>query len=107
MNAQPTAAPGRSPRSPKSPQDRHGHENIHVRGYTEKGSTTTPFDMLVRNDLDRFHLVIDVIDRVPGLASRAAVLRQEMVDLRAEHARYVTAHGLDLPEVTDWVWTGS
>jgi xylulose-5-phosphate/fructose-6-phosphate phosphoketolase len=85
---------------------RTGHDNIHVRGYKEEGSTTTPFDMLVRNDLDRFHLVIDVIDRVPGLARRAATVRQSMVDKLAEHHDYVRQTGEDLPDVTDWVWTG-
>ena len=85
---------------------RTGHDNIHVRGYKEEGSTTTPFDMLVRNDLDRFHLVIDVIDRVPGLARRAATVRQAMVDKLAEHHDYVRQTGEDLPEVTDWAWTG-
>src|SRR5258705_9279044 len=68
---------------------RNGHRNIHVRGYREEGTTTTPFDMLVMNDMDRFRLVMDVIDRVPGLARRAATVRQRMVDLRAEHWAYV------------------
>ncbi|HEY2792953.1 MAG TPA: phosphoketolase, partial [Micromonosporaceae bacterium] len=85
---------------------RTGHDNIHVRGYLEEGSTTTPFDMLVRNELDRFHLVIDVIDRVPGLARRAATLRQDMVDKLAEHHDYVRRTGEDLPEVTGWTWPG-
>jgi xylulose-5-phosphate/fructose-6-phosphate phosphoketolase len=84
---------------------RAGHHNFHVRGYQEEGTTTTPFDMLVRNDMDRFHLVIDVIDRVPGLARRAAVLRQTMVDKLADHHAYVRESGQDLPEVRDWVWT--
>src|SRR3546814_15902395 len=66
---------------------RTGHEHMHVRGYKEEGTTTTPFDMLVMNDMDRFHLVMDVIDRVPGLGSRAAVLRQDMVDMRTLHHR--------------------
>ncbi len=86
---------------------RHNHEHLHVRGYKEKGTTTTPFDMVVLNDLDRYHLVMDVIDRVPGLASRAAVLRQSLVDKRAEHHRYVREHGEDLPEVSGWVWPGA
>jgi len=85
---------------------RTNHHNIHVRGYKEEGTTTTPFDMLVLNDMDRFHLVIDVIDRVPGLARRAAVLRQRMVDKRAEHHDYVRCHGEDLPEVRNWSWPG-
>ena len=85
---------------------RTGHDNFHVRGYNEEGSTTTPFDMLVRNNMDRFHLVIDVIDRVPGLARKAAVLRQRMVDKLADHHAYVRESGEDLPEVRDWVWPG-
>ncbi|GAA0709254.1 phosphoketolase family protein [Dactylosporangium roseum] len=83
---------------------RVNHPNIHVRGYKEEGTTSTPFDMVVMNDLDRFHLVMDVIDRVPGLARRAAVVRQTMVDKRAEHHRYVRETGVDLPEITDWLW---
>jgi xylulose-5-phosphate/fructose-6-phosphate phosphoketolase len=84
---------------------RADHDNIHVRGYREEGTTTTPFDMLVLNNMDRFHLVIDVIDRVPGLARRAAVLRQRMVDKRAEHREYVRETGEDLPEIRDWTWS--
>jgi len=83
---------------------RAGHPNLHVRGFKEEGTTTTPFDMLVLNDMDRFHLVMDVIDRTPGLARRAAVLRQQMVDKRAEHRTYVRRTGEDLPEVRDWTW---
>ncbi len=83
---------------------RHSHDKLHVRGYIEEGSTTTPFDMVVRNDLDRFHLVMDVIDRVDDLGSSAADVRQEMVDRRAEHVRYVTEHGEDLPEIRNWTW---
>ncbi|GAA5198142.1 phosphoketolase family protein [Rugosimonospora acidiphila] len=83
---------------------RTNHSNIHVRGYKEEGTTTTPFDMLVLNDMDRFRLVIDVIDRVPGLSRRAATLRQRMVDKHAEHREYVQLTGEDLPEVRDWVW---
>jgi xylulose-5-phosphate/fructose-6-phosphate phosphoketolase len=83
---------------------RHGHDNIHVRGYTEEGTTTTPFDMVVMNKLDRYHLVIDVLDRVPGLARRAAGLRQSMVDTLARHHAYIRETGEDLPEVTDWTW---
>uniref|UniRef100_UPI001C84C1C3 phosphoketolase family protein n=1 Tax=Paractinoplanes polyasparticus TaxID=2856853 RepID=UPI001C84C1C3 len=83
---------------------RTNHHNLHVRGYKEEGTTTTPFDMLVVNDMDRFHLVMDVIDRVPGLARRAAVLRQQMVDKRAEHRAYVRRTGEDLPEIRDWTW---
>jgi len=84
---------------------RSNHGELHVRGYKEEGTTTTPFDMVVRNDMDRFHLVMDVIDRVPGLARKAAVLRQQMVDQRTRHREYVTEHGIDLPEVRDWSWS--
>jgi len=84
---------------------RAGAANLHVRGYKEEGSVTTPFDMLVRNDMDRFHLVMDVIDRVPDLATRAAHVRQHMVDERTRHQHYVRAHGEDLPEVQNWKWT--
>lgn len=83
---------------------RTGHANLHVRGYKEEGTTTTPFDMVMLNDLDRFHLVIDVLDRVPGLASRYAGLRQQMQDKRIEARQYTRVHGEDLPEVRDWVW---
>ena len=83
---------------------RTGHPHWHVRGYKEEGTTTTPFDMLVMNDMDRYHLVIDVIDRVPGLARRAATVRQEMLDIRARHREYTRRTGEDLPEVADWVW---
>jgi xylulose-5-phosphate/fructose-6-phosphate phosphoketolase len=83
------------------------HEHLHVRGYKEEGTTTTPFDMVVRNDMDRFHLVMDVIDRVPGLAKRAAVVRQDMQDLRTKHRAYVNEHGADMPEITDWLWIPS
>ena len=86
---------------------RHNHDNIHVRGYKEEGTTTTPFDMVMLNDLDRFHLVIDVIDRVPGLGERAAVLRQQMVDERLRHRAYTREYGDDMPDVRDWVWPGS
>jgi len=83
---------------------RHGHSNIHVRGYKEEGTTTTPFDMVMLNDLDRFHLVIDVIDNVPSLGSSQANLRQKMVDERLRAREYTRAFGDDLPEVRDWVW---
>ncbi|MFD9127530.1 phosphoketolase [Kitasatospora sp. NPDC059571] len=82
------------------------HPHLHVRGYKESGTTTTPFDMVVRNDLDRYRLVMDVIDRVPGLAARAAALRQEMADRRTRHHDWIRTHGTDLPEVADWTWTG-
>ncbi|MFL6055636.1 MAG: phosphoketolase, partial [Actinoallomurus sp.] len=83
---------------------RHGHPNIHVRGYKEEGTTTTPFDMVMLNDLDRFHLVMDVIDRVPGLGSRAAGLRQQMADQRLRARAYPREHGEDVPEISGWTW---
>ncbi len=86
---------------------RNNHGNIHVRGYEEEGTTTTPFDMVMLNDLDRFHLVMDVIDRVPELGETAAGLRQEMVDQRLRCRAYTREHGDDIPEVRDWTWPGS
>jgi xylulose-5-phosphate/fructose-6-phosphate phosphoketolase len=83
---------------------RTNHANMHVRGYKEEGTTTTPFDMVMLNDLDRFHLVMDVIDRVPGLGSRAAGLRQEMADTRLRARAYTREHGEDVPEIRDWTW---
>ncbi|MEU7797292.1 phosphoketolase family protein [Micromonospora tulbaghiae] len=83
---------------------RTNHENLHVRGYKEEGTTTTPFDMVMLNDLDRFHLVIDVIDRVPGLRSRAAHLRQDMVDARQGCRDYTRRYGEDDPRVAEWRW---
>jgi xylulose-5-phosphate/fructose-6-phosphate phosphoketolase len=86
---------------------RHGHDNLHVRGYKEEGTTTTPFDMVMLNDLDRYKLVMDVIDRVPGLASTQGQLRQEMQDARYRARTYTREHGEDIPEVTEWAWGGS
>jgi xylulose-5-phosphate/fructose-6-phosphate phosphoketolase len=83
---------------------RTNHANFHVRGFMEEGTTTTPFDMVVRNGLDRFHLVADVIDRVPGLSARAVYVKQAMRDKLIEHEQYVVAHGKDMPEVADWRW---
>ncbi len=83
---------------------RAGHDNFHVRGYKEEGTTTTPFDMVMMNDMDRFHLVMDVIDRVPGLGQRAAVLRQQMSDAKATAKSWTREHGEDIPEVRDWTW---
>jgi xylulose-5-phosphate/fructose-6-phosphate phosphoketolase len=83
---------------------RTNHRNLHVRGYKEEGTTTTPFDMLVLNDMDRYRLVIDVVDRVPGLGQKAARLRQLMQDQRARHHAWIREHGEDLPEVRDWTW---
>jgi xylulose-5-phosphate/fructose-6-phosphate phosphoketolase len=77
---------------------------FHVRGYKEEGTTTTPFDMVMLNDLDRFHLVIDVIDRVPSLQTKYASLRQDMGDRRLEARQYTREHGDDIPQVRDWVW---
>ncbi len=83
---------------------RTNHHNIHVRGYKEEGTTTTPFDMVMLNDLDRFHLVMDVIDRVPALGERAAHLRQELVDVRIATRAYTREVGDDAPDVRDWTW---
>jgi xylulose-5-phosphate/fructose-6-phosphate phosphoketolase len=83
---------------------RHNHDNFHVRGFMEEGTTTTPFDMVVRNRLDRFHLVADVIDRVPGLNARAVYVKQAMRDKLIEHEQYIVGHGKDMPEVADWRW---
>ncbi|MFD8498417.1 phosphoketolase [Amycolatopsis sp. NPDC059657] len=83
---------------------RTNHHDMHVRGYIEHGTTTTPFDMLVRNNMDRFQLVIDVIDRVPGLLATAGIPRQRMTEARERHHRWILEHGDDLPEIRDWSW---
>ena len=83
---------------------RTNHHNLHVRGYKEEGTTTTPFDMTVRNDLDRFHLVGAAIDRVPKLGYRAAYLKQMIRDRLIEHKEYITSHGQDMPEIIEWTW---
>ena len=83
---------------------RAGHHNFHVRGYKEEGTTTTPFNMVMLNDLDRYHLVMDVIDRVPGLSSSAGHVRQLMVDKRIEARAYTREQGEDAPEVANWTW---
>jgi xylulose-5-phosphate/fructose-6-phosphate phosphoketolase len=83
---------------------RANHGNLHVHGYKEEGTTTTPFDMTVLNELDRFHLVIDVLERVPRLQPRAANLIQAMREKLIEHRRYVNTYGDDLPEIREWKW---
>jgi len=83
---------------------RTNHKNLHVRGYKEEGTTTTPFDMAIRNDLDRYHLVMDVIDRVPQLGSRAAHLKQAMRDRLIEHREYIEEFGIDPPQIREWRW---
>ncbi|WP_217914834.1 phosphoketolase family protein [Miltoncostaea marina] len=84
---------------------RTNHPNIHVRGYKEEGTTTTPFDMVMLNDLDRYHLVMDVIDRVPGLGPRAASVRQHMIDARLRAREHTRRFGEDIPEVSEWRWS--
>jgi xylulose-5-phosphate/fructose-6-phosphate phosphoketolase len=84
---------------------RRNHDNIHVRGYLEEGTTTTPFDMTVLNRMDRFQLALDVIERVPGLAPMAGRLAQRCGEALERHRAYVAEHGEDLPEVKDWTWT--
>jgi xylulose-5-phosphate/fructose-6-phosphate phosphoketolase len=86
---------------------RTNHGNLHVRGYKEEGTTSTPFDMVVMNDLDRFHLAGDVIDRVPLHGSRADYVRQAMRDKLIEHKQYIAEHGEDLPEIRNWTWPGA
>ncbi len=83
---------------------RTNHDNFHVRGYKEEGTTTTPFDMVVLNDLDRFHLVLDVIDRLPRLQGKAGHLKQLFRDKLIEHNQYITEHGEDMPEISQWKW---
>ncbi|MCI2418309.1 phosphoketolase family protein [Saccharopolyspora sp. K220] len=85
---------------------RHNHDNIHARGYKEEGTTTTPFDMCVLNQIDRFNLAIDVIDRVPRLGPRAAYAREALKSKLIEHRHYVSTHGEDMPEIRDWTWSG-
>jgi xylulose-5-phosphate/fructose-6-phosphate phosphoketolase len=85
---------------------RHGHDQLHVRGFVERGTTTTPFDMVMLNDLDRFRLAMDVLDRVPGLAATHAAFRQELEDHRIRARSYTRGHGEDAPEVAGWRWPG-
>ncbi len=83
---------------------RRGHANMHVRGYKEEGTTTTPFDMVMLNDLDRYHLVVDVIDQVPQLGSNAAQVRQHMIDERLRQRAHTRMYGEDDVAIRDWVW---
>ena len=84
---------------------RTNHENIHVRGYKEEGTITTPFDMTVLNDMDRFHLVIDAINRLPQCGGKGNYLKQQLNDKLIEHRQYINKCGMDLPEVCDWEWS--
>jgi len=84
---------------------RTNHRNLHVRGYKEEGTITTPFDMAVLNDLDRFHLVGDAVDRLPQLGKRGAAVKARMAESLAEHQRYIREHGQDMPSIRDWRWT--
>ena len=83
---------------------RHNHDNLHVRGYKEEGTITTAFDMTVLNDLDRFHLVIDAIDRLPQIGSEGAYLKQQLNDKLVEHQQYIDRYGEDMPEIRNWLW---
>ncbi|MAM11906.1 MAG: phosphoketolase, partial [Rhizobiaceae bacterium] len=83
---------------------RHNHNNIHVRGYVEEGTTTTPFDMVVQNRLDRYHLAMDAIERAGGFGERGAAALNYLKEMRAKHHDYVREHGQDMPEILDWKW---
>jgi xylulose-5-phosphate/fructose-6-phosphate phosphoketolase len=85
---------------------RHNHENLHVRGYKEEGTITTAFDMTVLNDMDRFHLVMDAINRLPQTGSRGVYLKQQLQDKLVEHKRYIDRYGQDMPEIREWMWPG-
>jgi xylulose-5-phosphate/fructose-6-phosphate phosphoketolase len=84
---------------------RTNHDNIHVRGYKEEGTITTPFDMTVLNDLDRFHLVMDTIDRLPQVGDRGNTLKQQLKAKLVEHKLYINKHGQDMPEIVNWKWS--
>ncbi len=86
---------------------RTNHANLHIRGYKEEGTTTTPFDMAVLNDLDRFHLVMDAIDRLPQVGDRGTYLKQQLKDKLIEHKQYIDTYGEDLPEIRNWKWSSS
>jgi len=86
---------------------RSNHSNIHVRGYKEEGTITTPFDMTVLNDMDRFHLVMDVIGRVPQTGEKGIYLKQQLKDKLVEHRQYISKYGQDLPEIREWAWTNA
>ncbi|MCU0286672.1 MAG: phosphoketolase, partial [Acidobacteria bacterium] len=83
---------------------RHNHSQLHVRGYKEEGTTTTPFDMVVMNDLDRYHLASDAVDRIPGLETKAAYFKQYIRDKLLDHKNYIFKYGEDMPEIRDWQW---
>jgi len=86
---------------------RTNHDNIHVRGHKEEGTITTPFDMPVLNDLDRLHLVMDAIDRLPQTGEKGSYLKQQLKDKLVEHKQYISRHGHDMPEIRNWTWSGS
>ncbi len=87
--------------------DKMTNRNLHVRGYKEEGTITTPFDIRVQNDIDRLHLVQDVVDRVPNLGSKGDYLKQMMKDKLIQHKHFISAHGEDMPEILDWKWNNA